>query len=62
MQLAAHAGMQTKLTVFQRHATGELKNVIADGLEKTKKHMKVAQNLMEQLDENDSSKLAKKTE
>ncbi len=62
MQLAKHAGMKTKLTVLQKHATGELKNVIADGLEKTKKHLKVAENLMNQLDENENSGSAKKTE
>lgn len=62
MQLAKHAGMKSKLTVLQKHATGELKNVIADGLEKTKKHLKVAENLMKQLDENEPSDSAKKTE
>ena len=62
MQLAKHAGMKTKLTVLQKHATGELKNVVTESLEKTKKHMKVAESLMKQLDENDSSDLTKKTE
>jgi predicted outer membrane protein len=54
MQLAKHAAMKTQLTVFQRHATGELKDIIAQGLETTKKHMKTAENLMEQLAESDA--------
>jgi predicted outer membrane protein len=55
MQIAKHAAMHTKLTVFQKHATGDLKVVIAEGLEKTKKHLKVAENLMASLDEADSN-------
>ena len=60
MQLAKHEGMKTKLTVLQRHATGELKNVIADGLEKTKKHLQTAENLWQQLDDDDSSSSTEK--
>jgi predicted outer membrane protein len=56
MQLARHAAMKTQLTVFQRHATGELKDIITQGLETTKKHFKTAENLMEQLAESDLGK------
>jgi predicted outer membrane protein len=62
MQIAKHAAMQSKLTVIQRHATGELKNVIADGLEKTKQHLKVAEDLMEKIKDRDSSDSKKKSE
>lgn len=49
MQLAKHAAMQSKLTVFQRHASGDFKQVVDQGLETTKKHLKHAEKLMEQL-------------
>jgi predicted outer membrane protein len=62
MQLAAHASMQSKLTVFQKHATGELKNMIAEGLEKVKKHIMHAEKLMAELDHQGSSKGDRKTE
>jgi predicted outer membrane protein len=64
MQLARHAAMKTQLTVFQRHATGELKDIITQGLETTKKHMKTAENLMEQLTESDvaKSRLSRKSD
>lgn len=49
MQLAKHAGMQSKLTVLQRHASGDFKQVVDQGLETTKKHLKHAETIMEQL-------------
>jgi predicted outer membrane protein len=57
MQFAKHAGMQSKLTVLQRHVTGELKDVVSQGLETTKKHMKHAEELMSRMD-SDSTKEA----
>ena len=56
LQVAKHAGMQSMLTVLQRHATGKLQGIIEDGLDKNAQHMEVAVNLMEQLAANDSSK------
>ncbi len=58
MEIAKHAGMQSTLTVLQRHATGKLQGLIKDGLAKNEQHMEVAVNLMEKLAANDSSKLS----
>ncbi|MDZ4851122.1 MAG: DUF4142 domain-containing protein [Pirellulaceae bacterium] len=55
MQLAKHAAMHSQLTVFERHATGELKELISKGLDKTEKHMKHAEKVMDQLAQSDSS-------
>lgn len=55
MQIVAHAGMISKLTVFERHATDELKQVISEGKESAQKHMDQAEELMEKLS-NDSDK------
>jgi hypothetical protein len=54
-QLAAHEMMKTKLTVFQRHTSGELNQLIADGIQTTEKHRKRAEELMHQLKDSDSS-------
>lgn len=62
MQVAKHAGMQSTLTVLQRHASGKLQGLIKDGLEKNAKHMEAAVNLMDRLTASDSSKLSKATE
>jgi len=48
-QIAAHASMKDKLTVFERHASGDLKQVIAQGRETTEKHLKHAEDLMKDL-------------
>lgn len=48
-QIAAHAAMKDKLTVFQRHVSGELRPILADGLQTTEKHLKKAEDLMKDL-------------
>ena len=59
-QIAKHAEMKTKLTVFERHASGELKQLFADGRETTEKHMKKAESIMKNLDSDRSSDKADK--
>ena len=54
-QIAAHAAMKTKLVVFERHLTGDLKQLLADGAETTEKHMKKAESIMKQLADNSTS-------
>lgn len=49
MQIGMHAAMKSKLEVFERHATGELKNVLAQGLKTTASHLKRAEELMDDL-------------
>lgn len=56
MQVAKHAGMKSSLTVLERHATGELQNLIRKGLEKNEQHLQAAVKLMEKLSDSDSSK------
>ncbi|HUP82398.1 MAG TPA: hypothetical protein VM260_27845 [Pirellula sp.] len=46
--------MKSKLTVFQRHATGELKQLISEGLQTTEKHLKHAEGVMDNLAKDDS--------
>jgi hypothetical protein len=53
LQIAKHAAMKTKLEVFQRHATGELKEILAKGASTTSTHLEHAEKLMKQL--NDAS-------
>lgn len=49
-QIATHGMMKDKLTVLERHASGELAQVLAEGRETAEKHMKKAEELMAQLD------------
>ena len=51
MQIAKHAEMKTKLTVFQRHASGELADLFASASQTTEKHMKHAEELMNKIDQ-----------
>lgn len=53
-QIAKHAEMKTKLTVFERHASGELKDLFASGRETTEKHMQKAESIMKDLDSHKS--------
>jgi predicted outer membrane protein len=53
MQIAKHASMQSKLTVLERHTTGELKDLVTKGLAMTKDHMAKAETLMKSLADND---------
>lgn len=48
-QIAAHAGMKDKLAVLQRHASSELKEVLAEGEKTTKEHLAKAEEIMEEL-------------
>lgn len=54
-QIAAHAEMKNKLTVFKRHVSGDLAQVISEGLETTEKHLKKAENLIKDLADSDQS-------
>ena len=53
MQIAKHASMHSKLTVLERHTTGEVKELITKGLAMTKDHLAQAESLMKSLDGND---------
>ena len=48
-QIAMHAGMKNKLTVFERHVSEDLKQVLAAGRETTEMHMKKAEQIMKKL-------------
>ena len=54
-QIAKHAAMKNKLTVFQRHTSGELSQLLADGAEATQKHMDKAEEIMKNLAHSSSS-------
>jgi len=54
-QIVAHAEMKDKLVVFQRHASGELGQIIADGISTTEKHLKRAEDLMKDIAHSDKS-------
>jgi len=49
LQIAKHAEMKNKLAVFGRHATGDLREVFAQGRETTEKHMQKAEEIMKKL-------------
>ncbi|MDZ4689399.1 MAG: DUF4142 domain-containing protein [Planctomycetaceae bacterium] len=48
-QIAKHAAMNTKLTVLQRHASPELKEILASASETVKEHQAHAEKLMDKL-------------
>lgn len=48
-QVVKHGAMKSKLTVFERHASPELKNLIAQGRETTENHLQEAERLIESL-------------
>ncbi len=48
-QLAAHMAMLDTLKVFERHASGELKEILADASETTQKHLEHAEKIMKDL-------------
>jgi len=54
-QIAKHEAMKDKLTVFQRHASSELRQVLADGLKTTEHHLAKAEEIMKTLDHGSSS-------
>lgn len=45
-QVGMHLAMKAKLTVFHRHASGELAGILADGLKTTDQHLAKAEHLM----------------
>lgn len=48
-QLAMHMAMKAKLTVFQRHASGEFAGILAEGLKATDTHLAKAEEIMKEL-------------
>lgn len=58
-QIASHGMMKNKLTVLERHATGELAEVLAEGRKTTEKHMEHALELMKDLDKDRHEKDSK---
>jgi len=50
LQIANHETLKSKLTVFERHASGELKQLISDGISTTDQHLKRAEELMKKID------------
>jgi predicted outer membrane protein len=53
-QIVHHAAMQSKLTVLQKHASGELAQIFKDGIETVKSHQEEAEKLMKQLEKSSS--------
>jgi len=51
-QIGMHAGMKAKLIVYQRHASSELGQVLAQGQKKTEEHLAKAEELMKSLEGN----------
>ena len=51
-QIASHGMMKNKLTVLERHASGELAQILAEGRKTTEKHMEHAIDLMKDLEKN----------
>jgi predicted outer membrane protein len=49
LQLVEHMGMRAKLQVAQRHATGELRALVDQGLQTTDQHIRQAEQVMRQL-------------
>ena len=60
MQIAMHAGMKSKLTVFTRHSSGEFKQLLDQALQTTSKHLEHAETLMTELDDNADSPRAER--
>lgn len=50
LQIARHAAMKSKLTVCERHATGELKDLIAQANTTTSNHLEHAKKLIKELE------------
>lgn len=48
-QIVMHEAMKTKLTVIQRHSSGEFAELLSGGIEATEKHLQQAEKIMEQL-------------
>lgn len=62
MQIAMHSGMKSKLAVFSRHASGEFKQLIDQGMQTTSAHLEKAESIMKDIAEkSDSSKSESRT-
>jgi predicted outer membrane protein len=62
MQIAMHAGMKSKLAVFSRHASGELKQLIDQGMQTTSAHLEQAESIMKELaGDSDSPRTERRT-
>jgi hypothetical protein len=55
-QIAKHAGMKAKLTVFERHASDDLAKVFAEGVDTMEKHKTEAEKLMKEIDSTDQGR------
>lgn len=53
-QIGMHEQMKVTLTVFQRHTSGELNQIISDGLKTTESHLKKAEDIMKNLEASSS--------
>jgi len=60
MQIAKHAAMKSKLTVLQRHASGELAELLSAGAKTTQMHLDHAEKLIQQLADADNRSSSKK--
>ena len=55
-QIAKHEEMKSKLTVFERHASSDLKQIFAEGRQTTEQHLKKAEDLMKKLADSDANR------
>jgi predicted outer membrane protein len=62
MQIAAHMKMADTLAVFQRHASGELKETLGECEQTTKEHLAKAKEIIKSLDDSGRSDPAKRTD
>lgn len=60
-QIGRHEAMKTQLTVFQRHASGEFAQLLADGVQTTERHLKQAEKIMDQLHDAEMARNGNKT-
>jgi predicted outer membrane protein len=59
-QIVKHHEMKSKLAVLERHVSGELKQVLADGRKTTESHLKKAESIMKDLMSSDSKSDSKR--
>lgn len=55
-QIVKHEEMKNKLTVFERHASADLKQIFAEGRQTTEQHLKKAEDLMKKLTDADGNR------
>lgn len=61
-QIVKHAAMHSKLTVLQKHASGELAQLFKDATETVKSHQEEAEKLIEQIEKSSSKSNRKANE